>query len=151
MKRFLILCTLLFLSIGMFAQGPFTGFFKSSKTLGGDYARRADGSEREWFFRPAAQITAVQFTYDKDLKQFESATFSSAGIGISYQHYTDVGETLVNNFGFNAMVIFDASQSSQGGVGLAATINALQFVNVGAGYNLTDKQFFLLTGAIWTF
>ena len=151
MKRYLILCSLMFLSIGLFAQGPFTGFFKPSKTLGGDYALRADGAEREWFFRPAAQLTAIQFTYNKDLKQFESSTFASAGIGLSYQHYTQVGDELVNNFGFNAIVIFDASQSSNGGIGIAGTVNALQFINVGAGYNLTGKQFFLLTGAVWTF
>jgi len=151
MKKLIVLTLTLFLTIGTFAQGPFTGFLKPSKTLGGDYALKADGSEREWYFRPAAQLTAVQFNYNKDLKQFESSTFSSAGIGLGYQHYVDVNGELVNNYGFNALIVIDGSQSSMGGFGTALTVNALKFVNVGAGYNFKQKQIFLLTGCLWTF
>ena len=107
---------------------------------------RAEG-QREWYFRPSAQLTAIQFTYDKETKQFTSSTFSSAGLGVGYQHYVENGDALVNNYGFNALLIIDGSQNSQGGIGVAATVNALQFVNVGAGYNITNKVWFLLTGA----
>jgi len=150
MKKLIVLTLTLFMTIGLFAQGPFTGFFKPSKTLGGDYILKADGSQREWLFRPTAEINAFRFDYNKDEKVFESSSFSGFGMGISYQHYTDNGNgELINNFGFNALVMFNATENT--GVGLAATVNALQFVNIGAGYDLTNKQFFLLTGAIWTF
>jgi len=151
MKKLFVILLGVFLTTGLFAQGPFTGFFKPSKSLSHDYALKADGSEREFYFRPAAQLTAVQFNYNKDLKQFESSTFSSAGIGLGYQHYVDVNGEMVNNYGFNALVIIDGSQSSMGGFGAALTVNALQFVNVGAGYNFKQKQVFLLTGCLWTF
>jgi len=152
MRKLFLITLAIFLSMGVFAQGPFTGFFKPGKNLGIEYGLKADGSQREWYFRPAAQLTAVQFIYNKDLKQFESSTFSSAGIGIGYQHFIkDVNDNLVNNYGFNALLVIDASQSSMAGIGIAATFNAMQFINIGGGFNLTNKQFFVLTGAIWTF
>jgi len=50
MKKLIVILLGVFLTIGLFAQGPFTGFLKPSKALGGDYALKADGSEREWLF-----------------------------------------------------------------------------------------------------
>ena len=147
MRRIILITGLLLLSAGVFAQSRWSGFLEPK--TGTEVGLR--GNTNEWFFRPSAQLTAIQFTYNKETKMFESAAFSSAGIGLGYQHYIVTDGTLVNNYGFNALVIFDASQSSQGGVGLAVTANALQFVNIGAGYNLTDKQFFILTGCVWNF
>jgi len=57
---------------------------------------------------------------------------------------------VINNYGVNALIILEASQGTAG-IGGAITINALQFVNMGAGYSLTGKQFFLLTGAVYNF
>ena len=155
MKKLIVLSLTLFLTIGLFAQGPFTGFFKPSSELElRGLALRAEGDvSHEWYFRPAAQMTALQFTYNKELKLFESSTFSSAGLGIGLQHYVEKNGVPVNNYGFNALIIIDGSQSSNGGVGMAATVNALQFVNIGAGYTFTgdNKHFYFLTGAIWTF
>ena len=155
MKKLIVLSLTLFLTVGIFAQGLFTGFFKPSSELEiTSLTFKADGDvSHEWYFRPAAQMTALQFTYNKDLKQFESSTFSSAGLGIGLQHYVEKNGVPVNNYGFNALIIIDGSQSSTGGVGIAATINALQFVNFGVGCNLTgdNKYFYFLTGAIWTF
>ena len=151
MKRLLFLLITLFLSLGVFAQGPFTGFFKPSSTLKSTTTLRAEG-DTDWgfHFRPAAELNAFRFDYDKDAGQFVSSSFAGFGIGVSVQHYVEKADgTLVNNYGLNALVMFDTSQNQ--GIGLAATINALQFVNVGAGYDLTNKNFFLLTGAVWTF
>ena len=156
MKKLIVLSLTLFLTIGLFAQGPFTGFFKPSKTLKSQYTLKdqytfkAGEEERSWYFRPTAEVTAFRFDYNKEEKAFESSSFSGFGVGVSYQHYTDNGSgELVNNFGINALIMFDATQNT--GIGLAATVNALQFVNIGAGYDLTNKNFFLLTGAVWTF
>lgn len=148
MKKLLIISLLLFFSISVFSQSRFEGFFEPKSGVKISLEREASHT---WFFRPAAQMTAIQFTYDKELKQFEASTFQSAGIGLGYQHYVEHAGELVNNYGFNALIIFDASQSSMAGVGFALTVNALQLVNVGAGYNMTDKQIFLLTGVVWNF
>lgn len=147
MRRVALLLLALLFSAGLLAQSPFTGFFKPGKALGDDMR----DANHEWFFRPAAQLTALQFTYNKETKLFESSTFSSAGIGLGYQHYIVVDGETVNNYGFNAIVVFDASQSSEGSIGVAITANALRFVNLGAGYNFADKRIFLLTGAVWNF
>ena len=148
MKK-LIVILLLLMPVTLMAQGRFDGFF--DKKTGTPYQLKTDGDQSyEWFFRPAATMTAVQFTYDKELKQFNSTTFASAGVGLGYQHYVEHNGVLVNNFGFNALVMFDGSQY-EAGIAAAVTVNALQFVNLGAGYNFTVKQFFLLTGAVYTF
>lgn len=149
MKKIIVIFVLLTVSLGAMSQ-RWEGFFqpKSGTTVGETLTREG---AHQWFFRPTAQMTAIQFTYNKELKMFEAASFTSAGVGLGYQHYVDRDGELVNNYGVNALIIFDASESSQGGVGVALTANALQFVNLGAGYNLTDKQFFILTGAVWNF
>jgi len=130
------------------AQGPWDGFLKPK---GHTMSIRAEGDQSaQWFFRPSATLTAVQFNFDKELKTFKSSTFSSAGIGLGYQHYVEHSGTLVNNYGFNALVMLDASEEDSG-FAAAVTINALQFVNIGGGYNFTVKQFFILTGAVYNF
>ena len=154
MRKAIIVIAFLFATIGVMAQGPFEGFFKPKAGTETYFTKE---TSREWYFRPAAQLTALQFTYNKDLKQFESSTFSSAGIGIGYQHYVDNAGELVNNFGFNALIVFDASQSSNASIGFALTANALQFVNLGLGLNFRDLKandrfpVFILTGCVWTF
>jgi|WetSurSiteA1Bulk_404760.scaffolds.fasta_scaffold11317_1 hypothetical protein len=144
-----IVILLLLLPVGVMAQNKWVGFFKPK--AGTESLLKAEGDKSfQWYFRPAATITAVQFTYDKDLKSFSSSTFSSAGVGIGYQHYVETSGTLVNNYGFNGLVMLDASQP-EAGIAAALTLNALQFVNLGCGYNFTGKQFFILTGAVYNF
>jgi hypothetical protein len=149
MKKLIVILFLL-IPIGLMGQSRFDGFF--DKKTGEPYQLKADGDKSfEWFFRPAATLTAVQFTYDKELKQFNSSSFASAGVGIGYQHYVEYNGTLVNNYGFNALVMLDGAGYDEAGVAVAGTFNALQFVNIGAGYNFNSKQFFILTGAVYTF
>lgn len=149
MKKLIAILVLCTLTVGMMGQSRFDGFFE--KKGGIPYSFKADGDKTyEWFFRPSATLTAVQFTYDKELKQFNSSSFASAGVGIGYQHYVEHNGVLINNYGFNALVMLDGSQD-EAGIAVAGTVNALQFVNIGAGYNFTGKQFFILTGAVYTF
>lgn len=132
------------------AQGPWEGFLKPKAGIKAELLKADGDQSAEWFFRPAATMTAIQFSYDKDLKAFRSSVFSSAGVGLGYQHYVEKNGTLVNNFGINTLLMLDATNANAG-IALAGTINALQFVNVGGGYNFTEKQFFILTGAVWNF
>jgi hypothetical protein len=151
MKKIVIFLALI--SVTLFsatAQNHWSGFWRpvEKSTLTG----KAPGDKSfEFKFRPAAEMNAVQFTWDKEEKLFESSTFSSAGLGFGLQHYIEKADgSLVNNYGFNALLVLDGSQSSSG-VGLAITANALHFVNIGIGYSLTNKTFFIPVGAVWNF
>lgn len=150
MKKLILIFALIFVAINVGAQNPFDGFLKpKSGTVPTRNMLRADGGSSAWFVRPAATLTAVQFTWDAELKSFSASTFSSAGIGIGYQHYVEKNGVIVNNYGVNALLMLDGSQDA--GYAVAGTLNALQFVNFGAGYNFTGKRFFLVTGAVWNF
>ena len=106
-----------------------------------------------WLFRPAVSITAVQFTYDKATKVWNSNAFSSAGLGVGYQHYIDVNGEPYNNFGFNVLMLFNylPEQTAETGFSFAGTVSALKFIEAGAGYNVQLKSFFILTGIKYNF
>lgn len=146
-----VILLLLFLApLTASAQGPWDGFLKPKAGIKADLLKADGDQSAEWFFRPAATLTAVQFSYDSDLNTFRSSVFSSAGVGLGYQHYVEKNGTLVNNFGVNALLMLDASDTDAG-IAVAGTVNAMQFVNIGGGFNFTEKQFFILTGAVWNF
>ena len=132
------------------AQGPLDGFFKPKAGTPAVEVKAEGDQSLDWYIRPAAGLSAIQFTYDKENKVFNSATFSAAGIGLGLQHYVEHNGVLVNNYGVNALLMLDGS-GEQGGMAIAGTVNALQFVNVGAGWNFGNKQFFILTGAVYNF
>lgn len=152
MKGAAVIVLLLGLSAGASAQGGvFEGFFKPKAGTAVSAQFKAEGDKsHEVFVRPAASMNAIIFSYDKDLKAFRSSTFSSAGLGLGVQWYTERNGTLVNTYGVNALVILDASQGSSG-AGAALTVNCLQFVNVGFGYSWTNKEWFIPVGAVWNF
>lgn len=150
MRRLILLLFAICLVVGASAQNPFDGFFRPSSALKSTAVRAAGDTDWGFHFRPAAEMTAFRFDYNKDAGQFDASTFSGFGIGLGIQHYVERADgSLVNNYGLNALIMFDASQNE--GVGIALTINALQFVNIGAGCDLTNKRLFALTGAIYTF
>ena len=100
-----------------------------------------------WLFRPSAEITAIELVYNKTTKKFDSSPLSSAGPGLSYQHYVDSNGVPFNDFGFNALLLIgtDITQISPATLAVAGTVNYNVF-NVGAGYNCGLKTFFILTG-----
>lgn len=150
MKKLIFLFLAMFLTIGLFAQGPFTGFLQPSKTLKGNYIIKANGAERSWFFRPTVSVTGYRYDYVKEDKTFVGSAFSGFGMGMSYEHYTqNANGEPAKNFGFNALVMFDVTQNQ--GVGIAGTVEVLGFASFGPGYDLTNKNFFLLANATWTF
>jgi hypothetical protein len=143
MKKIFLVACLLFISLGVFSQG----FFKPvSKDL---FALKAGETTPTsvWLFRPSVELTAMQFTLTKPV-QVESLT--SLGAGVSYQHFVEVDGLPYNNFGVNALLLFnqDIGGVEPSSLGVAITVNALQYVNVGAGYSFGVKKFCILTGIV---
>lgn len=140
------------------AQGPFDGFFKPMDKTSFEKATLQKGLVKEvnpfiWKFRPSAELTAVQVMYDKETKTWNSSSFHSAGIGLGLQHYVESNGEPVNNYGFNALLMLDATPTEDkgAGFGLAATMNIPNFVNFGGGYNFTFKKPYILLGAVYNF
>ena len=136
MKRLLIVLSFLFIGIGLSAQ-----FFKPvPKTLFSETADRTIKGTSVWLPRPAINLTAIQWNYDKVTKSFNATAFTSIGLGVGYQHFIDTPDGAFNNFGFNAMMLLGENISG------ALTFSGLGILNLGVTYNLTMKQFGLLTG-----
>jgi hypothetical protein len=104
-----------------------------------------------WLLRPTVSLTAVQLTWNKETKTFDSNAFSSTGLGVGYQHYVDVNGVPFNNYGFNALLLFIANDGGEASMAGVLTITALKFVSVGAGYNFGLKTPLILTGVSYNF
>jgi hypothetical protein len=105
-----------------------------------------------WLFRPAVSLTAVQLTWNKTTKEFDSQPFSSAGLGVAYQHYIEVNGLPYNNFGFNALLLFGAPTAiDPASMSVVGTITALKFISIGGGYNFGNKVPLILTGISYSF
>jgi len=123
--------------------------FKSGTLLKADVAATPTSV---WLIRPAVSLTAVQLTWNKTTKEFDSQAFSSTGLGLGYQHYVEVNGVPYNNFGFNALLLFVADITKQtASMAVVGTVSALKFVNVGAGYNFGTKSVLILTGITYNF
>jgi hypothetical protein len=101
-----------------------------------------------WLPRFSAAVVANQFTYNKETKNLDMTLFSKIGLGISYSHFIPVNDLPYNNFSLNGFVFFPTAES---GVSFAVTASALQYVNIGAGYDVKLKVPFILTGISYTF
>lgn len=171
MSRILILAVLLS-GIGLSASGqvpahpaprgeqikkvsPWSGFFKPvDKNLLSISTRKGVESQTVWLFRPTVEVSAMQFLPSKTPGVvFEVATFQSAGMGLSYQHYVNVNDVPYNNYGLNLLLLFDQipRETTSVNLSLAGTVNALQFLNFGVGYNFGMNKIFLLTGLTYNF
>jgi len=152
MKKFLIITLLLTFFIGASAQQPFKGFFKPvSPEL--TVKTRDVENPSVWLFRPAIEISALQLMYNKDLKQFDASSLTSAGLGISFAHFINNEGQPYSNYGFNLLCLFDTQINSvtETGISLAGTVSAFELISVGAGYNFGVKKFLLLTGITYNF
>ena len=100
-----------------------------------------------WFLRPSFQITAIQLTWNKETKSFDSSPLSSVGAGVSYQHFVEANGEPFNNFGFNALLLLgtDITKISPASLSVAGTFN-ISVINAGIGYNIGNKVPFILTG-----
>lgn len=134
------------------AQGRWDGFLKPVSS-NAQFLKGPGEKSYEFKFRPAAEMTAVQILYDKETKLWTSSTFHSAGLGLGLQHYVEGTEGPVNNYGFNALLMLDATPTEDkgAGFGVAATMNIPHFVTFGGGYNFTFKKPYVLLGAVYNF
>jgi hypothetical protein len=152
MKKIIVIVTLVMLSIAGFSQS-FKGFWKPvDKNLLSP--KLGETPSPTWLFRPTVELSALQLTWNKTTKGFDASSLTSAGVGISYEHFIldDNGE-VYNNFGLTGLLLFDLipTETTPAGLSLAATVNALKFINVGGGYSFGGKRFFILTGVIFNF
>jgi hypothetical protein len=137
MKRLLLISVLLVIISNTFGQ-----FFKPvPRDLFSNVTAdsRAKGSSI-WLPRPSATISAVQWNYDKDAKTFNAIAFQSVGLGVGYQHFIEANGVPYNNYGFNALMLLGTDISA------AVTCTALGIINAGICYNITLRQFGVLTG-----
>lgn len=139
------------IGISASAQSKWDGFFKPVTME--KVAGIKSAGQSQWLFRPAIELSALQFTYDKTEKEWLSSSIQSAGVGIGYQHYITVNDKAYNDFGFNALLLFDLvpAETSATAISGALTVSALSFVNVGAGYTFGLNKFFLLSGITYNF
>lgn len=137
------------LAVGtMNAQGPLTGFFKTSdqafKTL------RAEGDYSQWMIRPYVVMSAA--TIDFSEKPVLVGSLNAAGMGFSYGKYVKVGENIRCNLSVNATLFtqIDVAGTMEAKIGPAVTVGALDnLLNVGVTY--LDKKVLLLLGIAYTF
>ena len=155
MKKVIILSFLLLLALSASSQNAFKYFFKPVPKAFAEAkdTRQATGTS-VWFFRPAVTVTALRFTYvNEPANPFEVSNFSNMGAGLSYQHFIDNQGTPYNNFGFSVLALFNNYPLGSGTatMSMAGTVNLLQYWNLGAGWDFSQKKFFFLTGITYSF
>lgn len=139
------------------SQSAWDGFFRPMSAQQFDKAVAQRGvksiNPKVWAFRPAVSISAMKLMYDKELKQVNSSSFTSLGIGLGYQHYVNVDGLPYNNFGFNLLMLYTAipTETTKSGISLAGTVSALKFIDIGVGYDFDFKQVFGLMGIKYNF
>jgi hypothetical protein len=167
MKKLLMLLVFILGSLMVSAQTkPFTGFFKplpndlfkNSNTFKKYKAVTATDTLKQgiWLFRFDATITAVQLRYSKDFNTWKSTPLSSVGPGIGYKHYISVDGKPYNNFGANliALIGYDwdnEAAASKAEISLIGTVNFLEYVNIGGGYDFVNKEPVIVLGATLSF
>jgi hypothetical protein len=136
MKKLLIL-PLLFISIGIQAQ-----FFKPVRSdlfTNITVDSRVKGSTII-LARPAITLNAIQWNWDKEAKSFNANAFQSIGLGAGLMNYIDTPDGPFCNYGVNALILLGTDISA------ALTFSGLGIINVGVTYNISIKQFGILTG-----
>lgn len=119
----------------------------------------SDGTEytmenSAWLFRPSFTLTAMKFVPTKEEgKVFDVSSFTSGGVGVGYQRYVNNNGSPYNIFGASAMILLDATptKTTGAGISIAGAVNALEYINVGLGYDFREKTVFLMAGINYTF
>lgn len=147
MKRAVILMVLLAIGIASYSQSRWGNFFGRVPEITQTNDR---GVASQWLFRPVVQVSAMQFTF---ADQVLVAPLSSLGTGLTIGLFTEQNGEPYMNYAFSLLVLFgaDLGEISPLQTSLAGTIQLWQYVSFGAGYNLSDKKFFLLTGVAFNF
>jgi len=153
--KYLVFLFMLIPSV-VFSQNPFKGifkpldhsFFKVDQTT--DMDKSSDLSSSLWVVRPKIMIEATQFTFENPPTV---SSFSSIGIGFSYQYITSQNGQPFTTFGANALIFLtdglgdtEIAKTSLGG-----TITILNYLDFGGGYSFYRKKPFLLFGVSYHF
>jgi len=130
------------------AQGPLNGFFKPVKLNPAVKGLGTRAGSSVWLLRPTVELSALQLVWNKENKAFDTKFINSAGLGVGYQHFIDNQGEPYNNYGFNALLLFDVvpTETTATTVSGAITVSVFELVNIGAGYNFGLKLPFLLSG-----
>ena len=138
----------LFLFIPAIVQAqPTKGFFKPV-TSENFMLMKGEGKTVDILIRPAVDISATQ-TYLVN-KEIKTQPLIGAGVGVSALHYKDITTTPYNDWGINALALFNMTDAGNVTVSPVATFS-YQKISAGAGYNFADKRLFILTGIVLTF
>lgn len=135
-------------------QSPWEGLFRPvSNDI---FVRKAVGdiAPAVWLFRPTVEVSAMQLIFsDTPGKVFDVSSFQSVGMGLSYSHFIEVNGLPYNNYGFSFFALFDAipRETISFNVSPVVAVNALEFLNFGAGYSIGTNKFFLLVGLSYNF
>lgn len=153
MKKLLVILLLSTLSIGVMAQGSWSRFGKITRgTPATELVKGVDGGTVNWYFQPAVNFTAIKWDFNKEEKTFQNSSFTAAGVGLGIQHYSNVNEKLVPDYGLDLLVMLNTSEvTNKTGFGLAGTVNIFGLAGLGGGYDFTSKHAYLLTGVQITF
>jgi hypothetical protein len=147
MKKLIVILLFAVFTASAFTQGLFRplpdNLFKTNMA-----ALNAPQNVSVWIPRLSAGVVANQFTYNKETKNLDMTSFSKVGLGISYAHYIPINDAPYNNFSVNGFLFFPTNES---GLSLVVSVSALQYVSIGAGYDIKLKQVFALTGITYTF
>lgn len=148
MKKILFVVIFSAIAIAGFGQ-KWQGFF--SPATDHPYFTREVTADRNlagiWLFRPTVSLSAMRFNIQKEITV---ESFTSLGTGITFNHYRADG---YNDFGLSGIILFGTNPGgvSPASLSLAVTGNFLQYIQVGAGYDINKKIPFVLTGVTITF
>lgn len=148
-KLFLIL--ILTAGITASAQGPLSQFTRVTRGAKVSLMRDANQRVLDWYVKPAAQFAGYNLQWNPETKFFDSKQFSGYGVGIQLQHYAVRNDQLIPDYGINGMMILNVITPDSPGLGIAAGVTALGFVNITVGRDFTNKVWLFMPGAVWTF
>jgi hypothetical protein len=149
MKKIIVLLFFVAFTVSAFAQSAFKPVPKNLFVLDASSLKSVPVTSI-WLWRFSAEVTAVELTWNKTSKQFDSSPLSSVGPAIGYRHFVPLADgTPYNDFGVNiaALLGTDINQINPASIKLALLINAFQFVNVGVDYSFSGKTVGILLGA----
>ena len=104
-----------------------------------------------WLIRPTVQLSAMQIMFGEVT---EVRSLSSLGTGVSYAHFTSHDGEPYQDFAVDVSVLFGPEKKeavSPLNLSLAISATGWQYLTIGAGYSLTVKKFFLLSGISYRF
>jgi hypothetical protein len=139
---------LLISGIGISASAQGIGKFFKPVTAETFVQAKALGSTNDFVFHATVGISATQ-TYIED-KEIKVEPLVGAGVGISYLHFKDVETVPYNDYGVNALALFNMTDEGKTTISPALTFN-YQKIGAGVMYNFADKRVALLTTISLTF